>query len=109
MTSLFEAELLVRLVLREWKHPFARDEEFANGLLEDASRALREACGGVELIEGLPAPDLNFVAAVWYVERCAVDSGGPGVEEIERRRAWLDAVRRSVPSCFCNPSDLNGP
>jgi len=106
VTSLFEAELLVRLMLREWKHPLAEDHEFANGLLEDAARALRDACSGEQLLEELPAPKMNLVAAVWYSEQCAVDIGGPDVEEIEGRRAWLEAVRRAVPSCFCDPNDL---
>jgi hypothetical protein len=109
MTSLFEAELFVRLLLDKWKHPFAEDEDFANGLLEGAANALRDACAGQQLIEGLPASDLNFVAAVCYAEQCAVDIGGPDVEEIDGRRAWLQAIRRSIPSCFCNPRDLDSP
>jgi hypothetical protein len=61
MTSLFEAELLVRLMLRNWGHPFAENEEFAEGLLEDASEALRYALRGEMLIEGVPPASLNLV------------------------------------------------
>jgi hypothetical protein len=106
MTSLFEAELLVRLILRQWNHPLAHDDEFANGLLEDTAGVLRNACDGEQLIPELLPPNMNFVAAAWYVEQCAVDIGGPDVEEIDGRRAWLEAIRRSVPSCFCDPDDL---
>ena len=107
ITSLFEAELLVRLMLRNWGHPFAEDEEFAAGLLEDASEALRYALQGEMLIEGVPPASLNLVAAVWYAEQCAVDSEGNDPATIEARKAWLTAVRRTLPSCFCDPTDLN--
>jgi len=106
ITGLFEAELLVWLMLRYWKHPFAEDKDFANDLLESASAALRGAAGGEQLIEGVPATDLNFVAAVWYAEYCDVGSEGTDPETIEARKAWLSVVRRTLPSCFCNPLDL---
>jgi hypothetical protein len=105
-TSLFEAELLVRLLLRNWNHPFADDLEFANELLEGASEALRSAAAGMELIEGLPSKSLNFVAAVWYSENCAIESSETDVQITESRNEWLFAVRRALPSCFCDPSDL---
>lgn len=105
-TSLFEAELLVRLMLRTWGHPWADDEEFANGLLEDASEALRHAIRGETLIEGIPPAGLNFVAAVWYAEQCAVETGGIDPAIVEARKAWLATVRRTLPSCFCDPTDL---
>ena len=60
ITSLFEAELLVRLMLRNWKHPIADDEEFANDLLEGASDALR----GAPLFEGLSKKELVELARV---------------------------------------------
>jgi hypothetical protein len=107
ITSLFEAEVFVWLMLKAWGHPLADDKEFANGLLEDASIALRNASQGVQLIEGVPATDLNFVAAVWYAENCAVDQGEADPQTIEARKAWLSAVRGTLPSCFCNPSDLH--
>jgi hypothetical protein len=106
ITSLFEAEILVRLMLWRWGHPLADDEEFADGLLEDASSALAEAAQGVQLIEGVPATELNFVAAVWYAENCAVGQGGNDPDTVEQRRAWISAVRRALPSCFCDPADL---
>ena len=106
MTSLFEAELLVQLMLRYWKHPFADDKDFANGLLEGASGALRSASQGEELIEGVPPTKLNFVAAVWYTEHCAVETEEAASETIEARKTWLLVVRKTLPSCFCNPSDL---
>ena len=105
-TSLFEAELLVRLLLRNWNHPFADDPEFANDLLEGASEALRSAASGMELIEGLPPTSLNFVAAVWYSENCAIESSESKPQITEARNEWLFAVRQALPSCFCDPSDL---
>ena len=107
MTSLFEAELLVRLMLRNWEHPFANDEDFANGLLEGASGALRSASQGEQLIEGVPPTKLNFVAAVWYAEHCAVETAEAASETIEARKNWLSVVRKTLPSCFCDPSDLH--
>jgi hypothetical protein len=109
ITSLFEAEVLVQLMLRNWGHPMADDPEFANGLLENASEALRQAIRGVTLIEGVPSSDLNLIAAVWYVEECAVNQEAIDAEEAAARRNWLSAVRRALPSCFCNPSDLQQP
>jgi len=106
LTSLFEAELLVRLMLRNWKHPLADDLEFANNLLETASEALRTAAGGEQLIEELPAKSLNFVAAVWYAETCALESDEHDPATADARNEWLFAVRRALPSCFCDPSDL---
>ena len=37
---LFEAELLVRLMLINWEHPLAQDESFRQGLLESATELL---------------------------------------------------------------------
>jgi hypothetical protein len=109
MTSFFEAEVLVQLMLRNWKHPLADDSEFANSVLESAAEALREAIQGVTLIEGVPPADLNLIAAVWYAEDCAVDRESVDSEEAKARRNWLSAVRRALPSCFCDPSDLDQP
>ena len=105
-TSLFEAELFVRLMLWRWKHPHADDAEFANGLLEDASAALRGALQGQQFIESIAAEDLNFVAAVWYAEYCCVDLDTGDREMLMGRREWLSAVRRALPSCFCDPEEL---
>ena len=106
ITSLFESEVFVQLMLWKWGHPFADDKAFANDLLEDASMILREAIEGVQVLPDIPANDLNFVAAVWYAERLAVDQERDEVESIPAREAWLLAVRKTIPSCFCNPSDL---
>ena len=107
ITSLFEAEVFVQLMLWRWNHPMADDHDFANGLLENASDALRNASQGKQLIESVPATDLNFVAAVWYAEYCAVQEEGADTETLKARKAWLSAVRRALPSCFCDPSDLH--
>ena len=106
MTGLFEAEVFVWLMLKVWGHPLADDRDFANDLLESAADALREASRGIQLIEGMPARDLNFVAAVWYAEHCAVESGEADPKTTEARNAWLATVRRILPSCFCDPTDL---
>ena len=106
ITSLFEAEILVELMLWRWEHPFAEDREFINNLLENASIALRNAADGEQLIDTVPAEELSLVAAVWYAERCAVESENTTGETIEARRAWLAMVQRALPSCFCDPSDL---
>jgi hypothetical protein len=106
ITGLFEAELIVWLMLRYWKHPFADNKDFANDLLESASSVLRSAAQGEQIIEGLPATALNLVAAIWYSEYCDVESGGADPDTIGARQEWLEAVRRTLPSCFCDPSDL---
>ena len=104
---LFEAELLVELMLRSWGHPFAINESFRQGLLESATELLvtasDESCNEV-FIEGLPAREMNFVAAIWYAEWCAVQDDA---HERDAREKWLSDVRRSLPSCFC-PTDLLG-
>jgi hypothetical protein len=108
MTGLFEAELLVELMLRYWKHPRATDREFRTELLEHAAEALRAALAGEELILGLPPKSLNLVAAVWYVEWHSLTADPQKLTSIRKRwKKWLEAVRRAVPSCFCNP-DLLG-
>lgn len=109
VTSLFETEVLVQLMLRNWGHPFANDHEFANALLESAAGALREAIHGAVLIEGVPPTDLNLIAAVWYAENCALNEEDFDTDETTARRNWLFAVRRALPSCFCDPSDLQQP
>jgi len=109
LTSLFEAEVLVQLMLWKWNHPFANDGEFANALLEDAAAALREAVDGKQLLEDLAPSDVNFIAAVWYAERIAVETPGADPSTIDARNAWLSALRHALPSCFCDPRDLDQP
>jgi len=40
--GLFEAELLLELMLRHWSHPFASDANFRNELLETAVGVLQQ-------------------------------------------------------------------
>lgn len=106
-TGLFEAELLVELMLRYWRHPFAAKREFRNVLLEKAADALRLAAEGQQLIEELPAKDTNLVAAIWYVEWSAVvDTMQTKSKSFKARQRWLETVRRALPSCFCDPTLL---
>jgi hypothetical protein len=107
ITGLFEAELLVELMLRHWHHPVADDADFRIELLEHAAEALRLAVAGNVLIPELPAAKMNLVAAVWYAEQ-SLSSVSPfeSATETPARVAWLDAVRHSLPSCFCDPELL---
>lgn len=106
--SLFESEILLRLMLQNWNHPFAEDEAFRNGLLESATELLMtaadESCSQI-FIEGLPANEMNFVSAVWYVEWSSAQDDA-SVERNSRQR-WLENVRKSLPSCFCDTELLD--
>jgi hypothetical protein len=103
-TGLFEAELLVELMLRFWKHPLAGDADFRHDLLESAAQALRAAVAGQQLIQGLPPEAMNLVSAIWYAEWSAVTNTMQGKPaEGKGRRKWLETIRRSLPSCFCDP------
>lgn len=102
--GLFEAELLVDLMLRYWEHPCAGDREVVNDLVETAAEVLKQARDGQECIDGIDADDMNFIAAVWYAEFCHVASSQD--TDVEERREWLKKIRRSLPSCFCDPADL---
>ncbi|MCK4341999.1 MAG: hypothetical protein KAY37_09785 [Phycisphaerae bacterium] len=105
-TGLFEAELLTRLMLWKWEHPLAADDEFVSHLVEEAAEVLRKCVQENErFLEDVEPCDTNFVAAVWYVE-CAAISAAPDIDPEGHRQAWLDAVRRALPSCFCDPEDL---
>ncbi len=103
-SGLFEAELLVELMLRYWEHPLAADAEFRNSLLESACEVLRSSIAGQRFMEDIPPKHMNFVAAVWYVEWAALNSGE--AEKKGQRRKWLDRVHKAVPSCFCSPDSL---
>ena len=103
MTGLFEAEVLVELMLRYWKHPLATDREFRGQVLEAAAQALRSAAKGHQLIEELPAKKTNLIAAIWYAESITLEADSPiSKPEFQARKDWLEAVRRALPSCFCN-------
>lgn len=110
LSGLYEAELLVELMLRYWKHPLADDADFRSDLLENAAEALRMAVDGQSLIADVPAKKTNLVAAVWYVEWASLDAEGSGglagTPLSNQRREWLETVRRAVPSCFCSPDLL---
>lgn len=108
VTGLFESELLVELMLRFWQHPFADDAEYRSFLLETAVEALRASVGNATLFTDIDPKNVNLVAAIWYSEASLI----PEVEQqradqIVERKAWLDKVRRALPSCFCNPDRLN--
>ncbi len=70
---LFEAELLLELMLINWGHPFSNEESYRQELLESTTEVLmaasNDSCTDV-FIEGLPTKEMNFVSAVWYVEWC---------------------------------------
>jgi hypothetical protein len=105
LTGLFEAEVLLELMLRYWEHPFCDDRTFRNELLERAVEMLRLAVSGTSVLAGVSAPNMNFIAAVWCAELSSLS--GPGnPAKAKRRQRWLDAVRRAVPSCFCDPGLL---
>ena len=103
-SGLFEAELLIELMLRYWVHPLAADEEFRNELLERAAEVLRACIAGQHMMEDIPPKHMNFVAAVWYAEWSAVSNGAE--DPHGKRKAWLKKLRRTVPSCFCPPDRL---
>jgi hypothetical protein len=106
LTALFEAELLVQLMLWKWEHPLADDSAFTNNLLEGAAEVLRKCVqDNKRFLDEVDPRDMNFVAAVWYAEWAALQAE-PHADPGEKRLAWLKAVRHSLPSCFCDPADL---
>ena len=108
LTGLFEAELLVELLLRHWSHPRAVDADFRSGLLEAAAEVLRASISGDRLLNALEPENMNLVAAVWYAESVSVQTIAEIVpEELRLRHQWLDQIARSLPSCFCNPDFLD--
>jgi hypothetical protein len=107
LTGLFEAELLVELLLRHWNHPRASDPDFRSGLLEAASEVLRASISGDRLIDALEPKNMNLVAAVWYAEWVSVqEARDVHPEELQLRQQWLDKIAHSMPSCFCDPNLL---
>ncbi len=82
LCGLYEAELLVALMLDRWAHPRAEDKDFANHLLETAADILNQSKQGERFIDDIPPADMNFVAAIWYAEWCQVQgSNEPDVPE----------------------------
>jgi hypothetical protein len=104
----FEGELLIELMLRYWRHPLAEDADFRSGLIENVLQATRLSMEGKRPLDDVPPSQMNFVAAVWYAEWAALQSGSADVPDHERhqREAWLEVVRHSLPSCFCDQDDL---
>src|SRR5438874_2397242 len=98
-SGLFEAELLVRLMLKNWNHPLAQNEEFADALLEGTAEALQASVRGEQLLDGIPPTSMNFVSAAWYVEHSALEMDPNAYGMVEERTAWLSAIRHSLPSC----------
>jgi hypothetical protein len=106
----FEGELLIELMLRHWQHPLADDADYRNGLIENALEAIRESMESKRLLEDVPPSQMNFVAAVWYAEWAALQIARADIRdhELHQREAWLQALRHSLPSCFCDQGDLPG-
>lgn len=105
--GLFEAELLVELMLRYWNHPFAANAAFRNDLLEAAVSALEASVRGEHLVEGLTPQNVSLVAAVWYAEWSSLTNDpSDEPEHLPSRRDWADNMRRALPSCFCDPEFL---
>ena len=106
-TGLFEAELLVELMLRYWDHPRADDREFRSGLLEAAAEVLRASVAGERLLDDVDPQYMNFVAAIWYAESVSLEEHAEtSAKETRLRRKWLENLLHSLPSCFCNPDSL---
>jgi len=104
----FESELLVKLMLRQWNHPFAVDAEYSNNLLERAAEQAQAAMSGRSVYEGLPAEQTNFVACLWSAESDAIAADSPHMrgDVIDARIEWLEQVRKFLPSCFCSQDRL---
>lgn len=105
MTGLFEAEVLTRLLLRQFGHPLAEDKEFPNDLLERAAEMLRAAVDGGVQIEGVAAHETNLVAALCEAESRMLHAPG-AVPQGAQRSHWVKAIRRAFPSCFAPQNSL---
>jgi hypothetical protein len=97
-------------MLRNWNHPLAEHEDYRHQMLETAADVLSAAARGTSaqvFIEGVPAADMSFVAALWYAENRAIEDAQSVTQtELDARRSWLDSVRRTLPSCFCSQDSL---
>ena len=66
--SLFESEVLVRLMLLHWEHPKAADDGYCLDLLNSANELLAAADAArheSNYIENMGNGDMNLVAAIW--------------------------------------------
>lgn len=108
--QLFEGELLLDLMLHHWAHPQAEDSDYKNDLIEKATEIIKASIGGEEFLVNLPPHQMNFVAAVWCAESTGLEASSSEIteEEFKKRQSWLYAVRKSIPSCFCEQDDLAG-
>ncbi len=104
LTGMFEAEVLVELLLWRWDHPFKNDAEFRNDLLENAAAALKAAIDGEKLFDDLPASETNFIAAIYFAEWSALNSSHDDPDG--SRQKWLSSLQKSIPSCFCAQRQL---
>ncbi len=106
--KLFEAEVLLELMLRFWNHPLADDEEFRNNLIEGVTNVLTAAGAGEQLLSDVPASQMNFVAATVVCEMTTIETAAQDVDpgELQCRKEWLQVVRRSLPSCLTNQNRL---
>jgi len=107
-TGLYEAELLVELMLRFWKHPMADDKGFRTIVLEQAAESLQQAVMGTACLDELSAENTNFVAAVWCAEQVTwIDEEEGELAKSPARKRWRADVIRSIPSCFVDPGMLD--
>lgn len=107
ITGLYEAELLVELMLKFWEHPFADNSEYRQNLLESAAEVLRSSMSGIPLHPNLKPDEMNLVAAIWVVESNSLQMDRPlSVSEVSAREIWLRKIEKSLPACFCSPNEL---
>ena len=106
--SCFEGELLLELMLKYWHHPLCGDADFRNQLLESAAEVLITSMNGQRLFEDIPPEQVNFVAAIYYAESAFARDPDTqfAKEQTEARLLWLENIRRTLPSCFCDQDDL---
>ncbi len=95
-------------MLKYWKHPLCDDSDYRNQLLESAAEVLKASIGGETLFESIPPDQVNFVAAVYYAESAFTQSPSTqgANEQLEERELWLEVIRRTLPSCFCDQGKL---
>jgi hypothetical protein len=107
LTGLYEAELLVELMLRYWKHPLADDRDYRQNLLEVAAEVLKSSIDGVQLHPTLKPDEMNLVVAIWVAESTSLQADPPeSASEVAARENWLRNIEKKLPSCFCDPEDL---
>jgi len=106
--STFEAEVLLEMMLRYWRHPLAAEADFRNEFLEKSTEVLARAQTGTCFLEDVPCSHMNFVAAIWYVEWAAIEMETKEISEDEKRirMEWLNQIRSSLPSCFVDQNKL---